>query len=276
MWHLVIPSVCHILSHILPYIKSLYFFDIFAGNKFVQTHFFVQCKLHVFIYCPLYFTGALHGTVHNGSHLFVSVRFDFKFDQTASLDGHVKSVCKSALFHLRNIAKIREYLNVESTKSLVHAFVTCRLDNCNSLLIGSPSFLIQKLQRIQNCAARLVTGQPKFAHVTPILKELHWLSIEQRVAFKVLLLAYKGLNGLAPKYISDMLVRYTPCRVLRSSERHLLNVPKTNKKTPHGDRAFSAAAPRLWNSLPLDLKISPSVSIFKSRLKTHLFKLAFN
>ena len=122
------------------------------------------------------------------------------------------------------------YLNVESTKSLVHAFVTCRLDNCNSLLIGSPSFLIQKLQRIQNCAARLVTGQPKFAHVTPILKELHWLPIEQRVAFKVLLLAYKGLNGLAPKYIS----------------------------------------------LPLDLKISPSVIIFKSRLKTHLFKLAFN
>ena len=191
------------------------------------------------------------------------------FYQTASLDGHVKSVCKSALFHLRNIAKIREYLNVESTKSLVHAFVTCRLDNCNSLLIGSPSSLIQ------NCAARLVTGQPKFAHVTPILKELHWLPIEQRVAFKVLLLAYKGLNGLAPKCISDMLVRYTPCRVLRSSDRHLLNVPKTNKKT-YGDRAFSAAAPRLWNSLPLDLKISPSVSIFKSRLKTHLFTLAFN
>ena len=159
------------------------------------------------------------------------------YDQTASLDGHVKSVCKSALFHLRNIAKIREYLNVESTKSLLHAFVTCRLDNCNSLLIGSPSFLIQKLQRIQNCTARLVTGQPKFAHVTPILKELHWLPIEQRVAFKVLLLAYKGLNGLAPKYISDMLVRYTPCRVLRSSDRHLLNVPKTNKKT-YGKELF--------------------------------------
>ena len=120
-----------------------------------------------------------------------------------------------------------------------------------------------------------MTGQPKFAHVTPILKELHWLPIEQRVAFKVLLLAYKGLNGLAPKYISDMLVRYTPYRVLRFSDRHLLNVPKTNKKT-YGDRAFSAAGPRLWNSLPLDLKISPSVSIFKSRLKTHLFKLAFN
>ena len=130
------------------------------------------------------------------------------FDQIASL--HVKSVCKSALFHLRNIAKIREYLTVESTKSLVHAFVTCRIDNCNSLLIHSPSYVIQKLQRIQNCAARLVTGQPRFAHVTPILKELHWLLIEQQVTFKVLLLAFKGLNGLAPQYVSDMLVRYIP------------------------------------------------------------------
>ena len=106
------------------------------------------------------------------------------FDQIASLEGHVKS----ALFHLGNIANVREYLTAESTKALVHAFVTCRIDNCNSLLIGSPSYMIQKLQRIQNCAARLVTGQSRFAHVTPILKELHWLPIEQRVTFKVLLL----------------------------------------------------------------------------------------
>ena len=78
------------------------------------------------------------------------------FDQTLSLEEHVISVCKSALFHLRNIFKIREYLTVESTKALVHAFVTCRLDNCNSLLIGSPKCLIIKLQCIQNCTARLV------------------------------------------------------------------------------------------------------------------------
>ena len=175
---------------------------------------------------------------------------------------------------MRNIAKIREYLTIESTKSLVHAFVTCRLDNCNSLLVGSPSHLFQKLQRVQNCAARLVTGQPRFARVSPILKELHWLPIEQRVTFKVLLLAYKGLNGLAPEYIRQMLIPYTPSRALRSSSKHLLYTPKTSKKT-YGDRAFSAAAPRLWNGLPLEIKTSSSISIFKSRLKTFLFKLAF-
>ena len=121
------------------------------------------------------------------------------FDQTLSLEKHVNSVCKVALFHLRNIAKIREYLTVDNTKILVHAFVICRLDNCNSLLVGSPKYLFQKLQRIQNCAARLVAQLPKAARTSPILQKLHWLPVEQRVIFKVLLLTYKALNYLAPK-----------------------------------------------------------------------------
>lgn len=81
------------------------------------------------------------------------------FDETLSLDKHVSSVCQSALFHLWKIAKIRMYLTSESTKTLVHAYVTCRLDNCNSLVLGSPKYTIQKLQRVQNCAARLIAGQ---------------------------------------------------------------------------------------------------------------------
>ena len=95
------------------------------------------------------------------------------FDETLSLDKHASSVCKSALFHLWSIAKIRMYLTSESPKTLVHAYVTCRLDNCNSLLLGSPKHLIQKLQRVQNCAARLVAGRPRAAHICPVLMELH-------------------------------------------------------------------------------------------------------
>ena len=114
------------------------------------------------------------------------------FDQTLSLEKRVVSVCKSALFHLRNIAKIREYLTVENTKILVHAFVICRLDNCNSLLVGSPKYLIQKLQRIQNCAARLVAQLPRATRTSPVLQELHWLPVDQRVIFKVLLITYKA------------------------------------------------------------------------------------
>ena len=197
------------------------------------------------------------------------------FDQTLSLEKHVNSFCKAALFHLRNIAKIREYLTVDNTKILaVHAFVICRLDNCNSLLVSSPKYLFQKLQPIQNCAARLVAQLPKAARTSPILQKLHWLPVEQRVIFKVLLLTYKALNNLSPVYISNLLVRYEPSRNLRSTDKYLLRMPQTHLKT-YGDRAFSVAAPRLWNALPMDIKLSPSVSVFKNRLKTHLFRATY-
>ena len=186
----------------------------------------------------------------------------------------MSSVCKSALFHLRNIAKIRMYLTFESTKTLVHAYVTCRLDNCNSLLLGSPDYIIQKLQRVQNCAARLVAGQPRAAHIRPVLKELHWLPVEQRITFKVLLLTFKALNNLAPPYLSQLIVPYNPTRNLRSAGKHLLEVPNVRLKS-YGDRAFSVAAPKQWNDIPLDIKLSGSVDVFKSRLKTYLFRLAF-
>ena len=180
----------------------------------------------------------------------------------------MSSVCKSALFHLWNIAKIRMYLTFESTKTLVHAYVTCLLDNCNSLLLGSPKYMIQKLQRVQNCAARLVAGQPRAAHINfcPVLKELHWLPIEQQITFKVLLLTFKALNNLAPPYLSQLIVPYNPTRNLRSAGKHLLEVPNVRLKS-YGDRAFSVAAPKHWNEIPLDIKL---------RLKTFLFRLAFN
>ena len=148
------------------------------------------------------------------------------FDQTLALDKHVNLIRKSALFHLRNIVKVREYLTVKSTKALVHAFVTCRLDNCNPLLTGSPKYLITKLQRIQNCAVRLKAQQPRAAHVSPIFKALHWLPVDQRIVFKVLPLTYKAINNLAPSYITQLLVRYNPPRSLRSAGKYLLKVPR--------------------------------------------------
>ena len=115
---------------------------------------------------------------HRGNRSDKAWNIGVAFNETLSLDKLVSSVCKCALFHLWNIAKIRMYLTSESTKTLVQAYVTCRLDNCNSLLLGSPKYMIKKLQRVQNCAARLVAGQPRAAHICPILKELHWLPVE--------------------------------------------------------------------------------------------------
>ena len=196
------------------------------------------------------------------------------FDDTMNFEKQVATICKSAFYHLRNILRIRKYLSVENAKTLIHAFVTCRLDNCNSLLYGLPGYLIHRLQLVQNCAARVVMRRSKYEHIRPILLELHWLPVSQRILFKILLLTYKALNGLAPAYISDLLSRYIPARQLRSSTQFLLKVPTSNLKT-YGDRAFSVCAPKLWNSLPLNVRLSSGIASFKSNLKTYLFKQAF-
>ena len=105
------------------------------------------------------------------------------FDSTMSMLPHVKSVCKSAFYHLRNISRIRKLLSTKTTEYLVHAFVTSKLDHCNSLLYGVPKYVIKKLQSVQNAAARLITSSRKFDPITPILFDLHWLPISERIKF---------------------------------------------------------------------------------------------
>ena len=111
--------------------------------------------------------------------------------------------------------------------------------------------------------------------ITPVLMDLHWLPVKQRVSFKILLLTYKALNSIAPKYISDLLVQYRPVRTLRSSGKMLLQVPSYKLKS-YGSRSFSYVAPYLRNRLPDAIRHSPSLATFKSRLKTYLFNEDFN
>ena len=197
------------------------------------------------------------------------------FDGNMNLEQHVKNVCKSAFYHIHNIAKIRDSLTQDDTETLIHAFITCKLDYCNSLLYGLPQYLIDRLQRVQNSAARLVTRTRKYEHITPILRDLHWLSVKQRITYKILLLTYKSLNGMAPAYLTDLVCRYNPGRKLRSASKYLLKPPKVNLKS-YGERSFQFAAPTLWNALPEDIKRSSSLDSFKVRLKTLLFNEAFN
>lgn len=196
------------------------------------------------------------------------------FDHHFRFNEHIASICKSSFYHLRNISNIRKYLSSTTTEILVHAFVSSKLDNCNSLLYGLPNCLLKKLQHVQNAAARLITLSRKHEHITPILFNLHWLPVNYRIIFKILLITYKALNDLAPSYVRDLLTPYTPSRQLRSSSKELLSIPHFNLKT-YGARSFSVAAPTLWNTLPSDIKNSSSVSLFKHKLKTFLFKKAF-
>ena len=121
--------------------------------------------------------------------------------------------------------------------------------------------------------ARVVTNTSKFKHTTPILKKLHWLPIKQRIDYKLCLLTYKTLQIQHPTYLYNSLSFPSHSLSTRSSDSSVLSIPYV--RTSLGKRAFSVIAPRLWNSLPPDTRNSLSVSTFRSKLKTHLFKLAF-
>ena len=111
---------------------------------------------------------------------------------------HIINVCKKGFFYLHNIRRIKKYLSRDSLLTLVHAFITSRLDYCNALLYGLPKEQIVKLQRVQNAATRLIMDIGKYSHITPALYELHWLPVLARIHFKVLSLAFKAIHGLAP------------------------------------------------------------------------------
>jgi hypothetical protein len=130
------------------------------------------------------------------------------------------------------------------------------------------------MQRVLNTAARILTKTKRRAHITPVLKELHWLPIDKRIEFKVLVLTYKCLHGEAPEYLAGLLQPYLSQRSLRSSNLNLLTIPKMRLKTC-GDRTFLFAAPTLWNDLPETVKSHQSLSSFKSDLKTFLFKQSY-
>ena len=111
--------------------------------------------------------------------------------------------------------------------------------------------------------------------IKPVLKQLHWLPVSQRIDYKILLLTYKALNGQAPGYITELLKPYVPTRNLRSSSKNVLNVPPV-KLVSYGQRCFSFVAPSLRNSLPDNIRQSSSLQNFKTHIKTHPFYKFYN
>src|SRR5712691_66302 len=124
-------------------------------------------------------------------------------DSQLTMSGHVAALRRSCFFQLRQLRLVRDSLTTDALKTLVTTFISSRLDYCNSLLAGVTSGLLSKLQSIQNSAARLITKTGKFEHITPILRDLHWLPVCRRIDFKVATLVYKCLHGSAPPYLVD-------------------------------------------------------------------------
>ncbi len=192
------------------------------------------------------------------------------FDNTLKFDKQINSVIKSGFFHLHLVAKVKPFLSFKDCEKVVHAFVFSRLDYCNSLYVGVCQTTLNRLQLLQNAAARLLTGTRKWDHISPILSSLGWLPDQYRIDFKLLVFVYKSLNGLAPSYLSELLLVHKPARSLRSSDHSILIVQRTKYKR-RGDRAFAVAAPKRWNSLPSHIRVAPTLNIFKRCLKANFF-----
>ena len=162
-------------------------------------------------------------------------------------------------------------MNQDTTEIIVHALISSHLDYANSILYGINNYLFDKLQRVQNNAARVVMNLRKYDHVTDSLIQLHWLPVKARVNFKIILQVYKALNCMAPQYICNMVERVKVNRYnLRNNCNMNLVVPRSFNN--YNDRAFAVCGPKLWNSLPNELKSTTEYQLFKSKLKTYLFK----
>ena len=196
------------------------------------------------------------------------------FDTSLSMNAQVNNLTKTCNFHLANLRKVRKLLTQDATHTMARNLVLSRLDYCNSLLFGVSGELHRRMQLIQNSAARLVTGSAKHDHITPDLVHLHWLPVRQRIVFKIAVLVFKALHGESPMYISEMIASYAPERTLRSSTKSLVR-ESAPKCVTFGGRAFSYAAPKLWNKLPSDIRNASSLDLFKKQLKFHLFNEAY-
>lgn len=195
------------------------------------------------------------------------------FDETLTYAKHISSICQSGYFHLKNIKAVRKYLPPATLERLVHAFITSKLDFCNSLFFGLPDYQMSKLQKLQHHAARVITRTKITDHITPVLKDLHWLPVNARIIFKILTINHKYIYSGRPEYL-DINIQHSSHVTRRTSTVTLMQPLSRHKST--GDRSYSVAAPTLSNSLPGDIRCIEDYVIFKQRLKTHLFLKAFN
>ena len=184
-------------------------------------------------------------------------------DRNLTMDKHVNAVVSHCYKLLRDLSRIKKYLQKTHIERLVHAIISSRLDYCNCLFVNISKNNIYKLQKVQNAAARLVLGRRRRDSASLALQELHWLKIEARITFKMLLLMFKVVKGQF-----NMNIKYKSFNG-RPDEYLMLETP--NFHTKHGKRLFEYNGTRLWNALPLHVRTEEDIEKFKTHVKTMLF-----
>ena len=226
-------------------------------------------KTKILVICPPSMRNniKIQGTFINGS----CIRFDewaknlgVVLDNELSFKEHIGKIVSSCFVVIRKLSKIRDFLTYEELRTAVSTYVFSVLDYCNALFFGIQTELIDKMQSVQNSAARLVKGKSGFRGSTAeFIRNCHWLRIKERIVFKICLLVHKCLYGAAPKCLKEML-RYV------GSKRTMKLVQPTFKGS-YGARSFGRVGPKLWNLLPLRIRMEEDVVQFKKQLKTFLF-----
>ena len=186
-------------------------------------------------------------------------------DENLDFDCHINRVTSHCYKLLKDIGRVRNVLKHEDTEKLVHAVISSRLDYCNSLYFNMSQENMYKLQKVQNAAARLIVKKGKSHPITRILHDLHWLRVDSRIVFKILLLVHKCIIGTCSNNLSVKYKSYN----CRPGDYLLLETPRI--KTKYGTRTFDFAAPRLWNALPLHIRVQEYTDMFKKLVKTMLF-----
>ena len=198
-------------------------------------------------------------------------------DCKLSMKDQIQRVVRTSSYHLRNIGFVRKYLDETTIKMLVHNYVISKLDYCNSLYYGLPNYLLKELQLIMNRAARLIKGISPRERITPVLIDLHWLPIKARIEYKIAVMSHQALHSGKPEHINNMLKKFhqdTAMELRHDADPHRLLEPRSNSNM--GFRAFERCAPRIYNKLPSDVKNCAKLDTFKKKLKTFLFKEAYD
>ena len=227
-------------------------------------------RLHYFNDSP-FILGNIVKPTTIARNLGVMMNLDF------SMRSHINKLVQSCFYSLRQIRSIRRSLTLDTARKLICSLIHSCVDCCNSLFAGLPAQTIDRLQSIINASARLACGLHKFDHITPALHDrLHWLPIQQRITYKLCLITFKGIQGVAPPYIVELckhVITIESHRRLRSAAGGQLIIPRAF--IVFAKRAFAYAGSSVWNSLPTELRLSSTNSSFCTELKIFFFRVVY-
>ena len=200
---------------------------------------------------------------------------EYHIDQLLKNGPHINKLVSNLYLQLKSIYKICKKLDQKLWKIIIQAIIQSRLDYCNSLLLGTSDFQLHKLQQIQNMACRTVCNLRRYDHITNRMKDLHWLKIHQRIHYKVACLMFNCIRKSAPKYLMELILPVQQKQQLRSSLSDKCSSTYC-KTTIAYNSSFASAGPRIWNSLPPNIRKETKKRNFYRLLKTYLFGQSYN